>query len=133
MRKGILRFGKFNLVGLLGAVLQLLLFYLLIRAGHLSATIATVIAVEVAILHNYAWHERFTWRDREPLNLRQRMIRLCRFHAGNGLVSLTGNAALTYLFVEWLGVPSVISALAAIALCAPANFFLADRWVYAAG
>jgi dolichol-phosphate mannosyltransferase len=129
---GLRRFGKFNLVGLLGAVLQLLLFSLLIRAGHLSATMAAVIAVEIAIVHNYLWHERFTWRDREPLNLRQRMIRLWRFHAGNGMVSLTGNAALTYAFVEWLGVPTVISAVVAIALCAPANFWLADRWVYAA-
>ena len=127
----VLRFGKFNLVGLLGAVLQLMLFYLLMRAGHLSTSPATVIAVEIAVLHNYVWHERFTWRDRAPLNLRQRIVRLCRFHAGNGLVSLAGNTALTYIFVEWLALPAVISAVAAIALCTPANFLLADRWVYA--
>lgn len=128
--RGVLRFGKFNLVGLLGAILQLLLFYLMNQVGHLPAPTATVIAVEMAILHNYVWHERFTWRDREPINFRQRTLRLCRFHAGNGLVSLAGNAALIYAFVEWLRVPAVISAAAAIALCAPANFLLADRWVY---
>ena len=127
-----LRFGKFNLVGLIGAVLQLLLFYLLMKACHVSETGATFIAVEIVILHNFLWHERFTWRDREPLSLRQRTIRLFRFHAGNGLISLFGNALLTYLLVEWLSLPAMASAVAAITLCAPANYFVADRWVYSA-
>ncbi len=128
-----LRFGKFNLVGLIGAVLQLLLFYLLMKACHVSETGATFIAVEIVILHNFLWHERFTWRDREPVSLRQRAIRLFRFHAGNGLISLAGNTLLTYLFVEWLSFPGLPSAIAAIALCAPVNYLMADRWVYSAG
>ena len=82
------------------------------------------------MLHNFLWHERFTWGDREPLNFQQRMVRLFRFHAGNGLISLAGNAALTYALVEWLELPAMVSAAAAIVLCAPANFLLADRWVY---
>ena len=126
----ILRFGKFNLVGLLGAALQLAVFSLLVKNSHWPEAPAVLLAVEAAVLHNFLWHERFTWRDREAMNIRQRAVRLWRFHAGNGLLSLTGNAALTYVFVEWLGVPAIVSAAAAIALCAPANFLLADRWVY---
>ena len=125
------RFGKFNLVGLLGAALQVLLFYLLIRHFRLPEAAATMVAVELVVLHNFFWHERFTWRDRELAGLRERAARLWRFHAGNGLVSLAGNTFLTYTLVEWLGVPAVPAAITAIALCAPANFWLADRWVYA--
>jgi dolichol-phosphate mannosyltransferase len=131
--KGALRFGRFNLVGLFGAVLQLLLYFVLMKAGRASETTATLIAVEIVILHNFLWHERFTWRDREPVNLRQRTMRLCRFHAGNGVISLAGNTLLTYAFVEWLGIPALPSAIAAITLCAPANYIVADRWVYSAG
>lgn len=124
------RFGKFNLVGLLGAALQVLLFYLLIRHFRLPEAPATMVAVELVVLHNFFWHERFTWRDRGLRNLRRRALRLWRFHLGNGLVSLVGNAALTHVLVDWLQAPAVPSAVAAIALCAPANFLLADRWVY---
>lgn len=124
------RFGKFTLVGLLGGALQLFLLFLLTKSFHVLAVPATAIAVEIAVLHNFLWHERFTWRDRGFRSLRQRAIRLARFHAGNGLVSLLGNTALTYWFVARLDAPVLLSAMAAIALCSVTNFILADRWVY---
>jgi putative flippase GtrA len=86
--------------------------------------------VEVVLWHNFFWHERFTWRDRGFTGFRQRAIRLYRFHATNGLVSLAGNTLLIYGLVQLLKAPALPSTLAAIATCAPVNFFLADRWVY---
>ena len=124
------RFGRFNLVGLLGAAVQLALFYLLMGGCKLPETTATAIAVEIAVLHNFLWHERFTWPDRGRARPRQTVVRLLRFHAGNGLVSLAGNTLLTYALVTWLNFPALPSAVAAITFCAPANFLLADRWVY---
>ncbi len=126
-----LRFGRFNLVGLLGAALQLLLLWLLTECFHAPAAAATSLAVEIVVLHNFVWHERFTWRDRRPKSIGQTLGRLWRFHAGNGLISLFGNTVLTYFLVERLKTPILPSAIGAIALCSLVNFLLADRWVYA--
>ncbi len=125
------RFGKFNLVGSLGAALQLLLLYFMTKYFRMSAVSTTALAVEIAVLHNFLWHERFTWRDRRLKNIRQRARRLWRFHAGNGLISLLGNTLLTYCLVERLKAPILPSAVGAIALCSVANFLVADHWVYA--
>ncbi len=57
-------------------------------------------------------------------------LRLWRFHAGNGLVSLAGNAILMYCLVERLKAPILPAAIGAIVLCSLANFLIADRWVY---
>ena len=124
------RFGRFNLVGVLGAALQTLLYDLLVKGFRMPEVAAMPIAVEIVLLHNFFWHERCTWRDRGPIRPSKRAIRLWRFHAGNGLVSLAGNTLLTYYLVEQLKSPAVPSALAAIAFCAPVNFLIADRWVY---
>jgi putative flippase GtrA len=124
------RFGRFNSVGVLGAALQMLLFDLLMKGLHVPEVAATPIAVEIVVIHNFFWHERFTWRDRGPMGLRQRAIRLWRFHAGNGLISLAGNTVLTHCLVEQFKAPVLPSALASIAVCAPVNFLVADRWVY---
>ena len=124
------RLGKFNLVGLLGAALQLLLLYVLTKCFHISAIAATPMAVEIVVLHNFAWHERFTWRDRPLNSIRQRIARLWRFHVGNGLISVLGNTALAYCLVERLKAPVVPSAMGAIVICSLINFFVADRWVY---
>lgn len=124
------RLGKFSLVGLMGAVLQLFLLGLLTKFFHMSAVAATAVAVEIVLLHNFLWHERFTWRDRQLGSIRQRLIRLGRFHVGNGLVSLLGNTALTYYCVQRLKAPILLSAIAAIIFCSLTNFYLADRWIY---
>ncbi len=105
--------------------------YFLIRLAHFPAIPATAAAVEIVVLHNFLWHEKFTWRDRHPANPRQTFNRLWRFHLGNGLVSLAGNTALTYCLVERMKAPLLPSAIAAILVCSLTNFFLADRWVYA--
>jgi putative flippase GtrA len=118
------RLGKFNLVGLLGAALQLRLLYVLTKCFYMSAVAATPVAVEIVVLHSFAWHERFTWRDRRPTSVRQRTARLWRFHAGNGLTSLLGNTALAYFLVERLKAPALPSAMGAIGFCSLINFFV---------
>jgi putative flippase GtrA len=123
-----MRFGRFSLVGLLGAALQLILISALTKRVHLDPIVATPISVEIVILHNFLWHERFTWPDRRT---RHFATRLWRFQAGNGLVSLVGNTFLMHCFVDLLKAPPTLSAAAAIALCSIANFLIADRWVYA--
>jgi putative flippase GtrA len=125
------RFGKFNLVGLLGAALQMFLLWLLIKRFQVPALAATPVAVEIVVLHNLAWHELFTWRDRPAKNLRQKMVRLWRFHAANGLTSLLGNTAVIYGLVQWVHAPLVLSAIVAIVLCSLVNFLVADRWAFA--
>lgn len=124
------RFGRFNLIGALGAGLQIFLFYLLLKYFRAPEAVATPIAVEIVVLHNFFWHERFTWRDRRPRGLRQRVVRLWRFQVSNGLISLVGNTGLTYCLVQQLKSPALPAVVTAIAICAPVNFLLADRWVY---
>jgi len=124
------RFGKFSLLGILGAALQVALFDVLIRFSHLPATAAAPIAVELVVLNNFFCHERFTWGDRGLGGIRQRAVRLCRFQVTNGLLSVLGNMLLIHYLVQELKAPPLPSAVAAIAVCAPVNFLLADRWVY---
>ena len=124
------RIGRFSLVGFMGALLQLTLVFLLTTYFGVLSTAATLVAVEITILHNFMWHERFTWSNRGPKSSRQLALRLWRFHAGNGLVSLVGNTVLMYCLVERLKAPILPAAIGAIVLCSLANFLIADRWVF---
>lgn len=116
-----IRWLKFNAVGIAGAALQLTLVWMLTRSG-VHYLLATAIAVEAAILHNFFWHARWTWKDRRPS--------LLRFHLANGLTSMISNLVLMKLFTGVLGAGPVPSNLAAIGLTSFANFFLGDRWVF---
>jgi putative flippase GtrA len=122
------RFLKFNGVGLIGFTLQLGVLAVLVRLGvHYLA--ATALAVELAVLHNFAWHERWTWRDRSA-GAGGTAGRLWRFHAANGLISLAGNLLLMRLLVGLAGLPPVPANVLSVLLCAVVNFTASDRFVF---
>jgi putative flippase GtrA len=122
------RFWRFNAVGAAGLAVQLAVLALLVHAGiHYLA--ATAMAVEAAILHNFVWHERWTWADR-PADRRTRLTRLLRFHALNGGVSLAGNLVVMRILVGLLGLSPLPANLAAVSSCAVLNFLLSDRAVF---
>ena len=123
------RFIRFNVVGLLGFVLQLAVLWGLIRVGtHYLA--ATAIAVEAAILHNYLWHERWTWRERSATGW-SRLRRVAGFHLLNGSVSLVGNLVLMRVLVGAWHFPPIAANLLAVVACSLINFALSDRLVFA--
>jgi putative flippase GtrA len=61
------RWCKFNFVGGIGIGVQFAALFLLNSALHLNYLAATAIAVEAAVIHNFVWHEQFTWADRTML------------------------------------------------------------------
>jgi putative flippase GtrA len=123
-----LRWLKFNLVGGLGIGVQLGCLALLRHWMHYL--VATALAVEIAVLHNFVWHERFTWKDR-PGGGRERLMRLLRFHLGNGAVSILGNVGLMWLLVERLHMRHLLVANGiAIAICSFLNFALGEWFVF---
>jgi putative flippase GtrA len=124
------RFLRFNLVGVAGFVLQLAALGLLLHAG-MHYLVATALAVEAAVLHNFLWHERWTWRDR-PASGRERLGRLGRFHLLNGLVSLVGNLAIMRLLVGTFAMPAIPANLIAVLVCALVNYAGSDRVVFLA-
>ena len=58
---GFVRWLKFNAVGTIGIAVQLGALALLTSALRINYLLATGLAVEAAVLHNYLWHELFTW------------------------------------------------------------------------
>jgi putative flippase GtrA len=60
----LVRWSKFNLVGGIGITVQFAVLLLTKSVLHFNYLAATAIAVEAAVLHNFVWHERFTWADR---------------------------------------------------------------------
>lgn len=124
------RWGIFNLVGLLGFGVQLFALFLLKRLAGLDYRLATACAVEFAVLHNFFWHEHFTWADVVAHSRGGVWGRLLRFHVANGFISLLGNVAITWALVRWTGMPYLLANAASVAICSLLNFIVGDRVVF---
>jgi putative flippase GtrA len=123
---------KFNAVGAAGIGVQLGALALLHRGLGLGYLAATALAVETAVLHNFAWHERWTWRERTAAESgrRARLGRLARFHLSSGTVSIAANvASMRVLVGEWHA-QYLAANLLSIAAASLANFLLSELYVF---
>lgn len=129
-----IRWLKFNAVGALGVAVQLGLLALLTHGFGWDYLWATAVAVELTLLHNFAWHERYTWADRAQVAHRPRevLLRLLGFHLGNGAVSLVGNVLLMRWLAGALGMPPLLANMVSIAACSLVNFAIGERFIFRA-
>jgi len=123
------RWWRFNLVGILGMLVQLVALALINRLTRGHYLFASAAAIELALLHNFVWHLQYTWSDRRKHSAVS--AQLLRFHLSNGLVSLLGNLALMRILVAQAHLPVVAANSIAILCCSMVNFFLGDLWTFA--
>ena len=125
------RWLKFNLVGAIGIGVQLAFLFVFKTMLHLNYLLATALAVECAVVHNFVWHEHYTWADRRQ---RRRFLRrLVRFNLTTGAISIGGNLLLMRLFVGPLHLQYMLANLLTVATCSLANFWASDRVVFQPG
>ena len=105
-------------------VVQVLVLAGLKSGFELNYLLATAVAVEVAVLHNFLWHERFTWRDRRAWGAPGRLV---KFNLTTGTFSILGNLVLMKLLVGKVHFEYLPANLIAIAVCSMVNFLLSDQ------
>jgi len=154
--KALVRWCKFNLVGMMGIAVQFAVLLLMKSVLHLNYLAATAIAVETAVVHNFIWHEHFTWADRTKADRtgldrtkdrtkldrtklarrewgRRSLYRLLRFNLTTGAVSIFGSVALMKVMVGFGHTNYLLSNAIAIVLCSLANFLVSETWVFETG
>ena len=118
------RLSKFLLVGGTGALLNSLALLLLVQVVHLPLVPASALSVELSILHNFCWHDRWTF-GRTHLS----WSRFARFN----LVSLAGLVLTTgtmWLLNRHLGLYYLAANLLGITLATAWNFVVNSCWTW---
>ena len=124
------RRAAFGAVGAIGFGVQIAAVAWLTRVVGWADGPATAAAVALAVLHNFLWHECWTWRDRTAAR-RGVVPRFARFTMIVGTTSVVANVFLTTAYGAVFGVTAVTANTLAVASMAVVNFVLADRAVFA--
>lgn len=124
------RWVKFHMVGLAGMCVHLSTLSLFSKGFGMEPAVATALAVEMAVLHNFTWHERYTWRDRCSVHWTDVAGRLIRFNLTTGMISLLGTTAIVKYLVSAHHLPVLIANIIAIPCCSMLNFLASDLIVF---
>jgi putative flippase GtrA len=158
--KTFVRWLRFNFVGGMGILVQFVLLYFMKSVLHFDYLAATALAVEAAVVHNFFWHERYTWADRVEPSWRRStprpsgaaaqnllgglfaalkrcatqrsssFTRFLRFNLTTGGVSIVGNLVLMRVMVGVGHMNYLVANGIAIVLCSLANFLVSEEWVF---
>jgi len=122
--------GRFVIVGALGFVLQLGVFFVLSRLGCIWF-VSTIVAVESAIVHNFVWHRWWTWGHRIADGRRTPwFVDFLKFNTGTAFTSIAGNVAVMAAVLHTVAIDPMLANVIAVGVMSVANFLLADRWVF---
>lgn len=121
------RWLRFKAVGAAGFLLQMASLWLLGEQGGLPYLVAATLSLELAILHNFVLHARWTWPDRPSAVPRLRQ--LARFNALHSATAMLHLACMAVL-VETAGVSYLAANVVSVAACSLMNFCLAHTVVF---
>jgi dolichol-phosphate mannosyltransferase len=118
------RFIKFALVGVTGLLVNTAVLYLGHDIARLPLLVASIIAVETAIVNNFVWNNLWTF-SRRSFTLGQ----FLRFN----LVSLGGlvlSVALLYGLVQFFGLYYLVANVLAVGMTTGWNYLLNSLWTW---
>jgi len=124
MRERILKFQAVGAVGIAVQMTALAFFHGCLGWGVMAAT---AMAVEMAILHNFVWHVRWTWAQRHSSSLLQL---LWRYNLTYCLISITTNVAATCVLISTFHLHYLVANLLAICAGGAANFLAGEFLIF---
>ena len=120
----------FATVAAAGFLLQTATVLLLTRWTAIAPELATAAGVELAVLHNFLWHDRWTWRDRAN-GARSSLGRFIVYQLATGTTSIAGNVGIVSLAMRCLPIEATMANVLAVGAMSVANYVIADRLVFA--
>lgn len=118
------KFIKYGLIGLIGLILDMGLFYILHKLLGINYVLSNIVSSSTAILHNFILNSYFTFRVTD-----KKFQRFLSFY-GIALIGLVFSTLLLALFIDILGIDSMVSKLIAVFTIAIFQYFLNKKLTF---
>lgn len=122
------RFIKFGIVGTSGIAVNMGMLYVLTDLGGVPYFLASIVAIELAIMSNFSINHLWTWRDRSEHGTV--WGKLVRYHIGAGATGFLGNYLILVALTELVGLHYLVSNLIGIGVGTMFNYVINDLWTF---
>ena len=118
------------MVGISGLFVNSLVLWMITDGLNWPYQLGGLIAIQIAIINNYIWNRRFTWRDRLKTE------KFDRFWSAMGQFTLVSwfagsiNWVLLIALTELLHLHYMLSNLMAILVASVINYLANDQWTF---
>ena len=122
--KGIIRFVKYGIIGVLGLVVDMGVFYLMDKKLGINYVVCNITSSSLAVVHNFILNSYFTFKVTD-----NKLKRFTSFY----LIALAGMAVSTLLlavFIDGLKMDAMISKLVSIFIVALGQYYFNKKHTF---
>jgi len=123
------RFISFTFVGISGIIVNSAILYYAKEYLEVPISIASLLAIQIAILNNFFWNRRFTWVDRQMTGLKAIRTGLLRFTLVSWIAGGL-NWVILMILHHAVGLHYMVANLVAILVASILNYLLNDLWTF---
>ena len=126
------RITKFLIIGFSAAIINLVLMILFVEIFRFKTyflkNLANLLAIEISVIYNFGLQRLWTWKD-APKKQGKGLIKQ---FIGFNIAALTGISirAITFAFLELLGIFYLLNVAFGIGLVAAISFLLYDKLIF---
>ena len=131
-----LQFVRFGLVGLSSTVIAYGIFVVSLFLlqhfhvfPHYDYLVAQFISFALSVLWSFIWNNRFVFKEQEGES-RNLWRTLLKTYVSYSFTGLFLSSALSYLWVDVIGIPKLYAPIINLLFTVPLNFFINKFWAY---
>jgi dolichol-phosphate mannosyltransferase len=122
---------RYMVVSWIGMVVNTACLYLFKGVLRIPIIPASMMAIEIAIIHNFVWYRNWAWRDRREQKTQLPFFRqLLLYNVATGLVDLLVNVSILWLLYRFFGVYYLIANIIGMILGPFIKFWLNDKIIF---
>ncbi|MDR0303300.1 MAG: GtrA family protein [Chitinispirillales bacterium] len=125
-----LRFLKFAVVGSSGVVVNQTFLILAVKYLKIDYKIASLMAIETAIITNFILNYNWTWKDRKGKKVTDKLNAFVKFNISSFISAFFLNWITLIFLTEIIQIKFYISNLIGISVAACFNFLMSNFWAF---
>jgi dolichol-phosphate mannosyltransferase len=126
----LIRFIKFGIVGGSGILVNMGFLWFFTEIAGLYYLISSVLAIALAMINNFIWNDRWTWRDRGEPGIKAYLSRIIKFIVVSSIAAYIGNLGVLWILTHYFHVYYLISNLIGIAVGTALNYSVNNIWTF---
>lgn len=121
---------KFMLIAWLGAVVNTACLYFFKGVLGIRIIPASILAIEIAILHNFIWYRYWAWRDRREENYQPFWPQFLKYNLATGSVDFLVAVPTLWALSTFLKIHYLAANLLAMILPPIIKFYLNEKHIF---
>lgn len=128
LKKLIVQFIKFGIVGVSNTLISLAIYYILVYF-NCNYIVANTIGFIISVLNAYYWNNKYVFKSKEELGKRDKIKKLVKVYMSYG-VTFVLSTVLLYVMVDLMHISEYLAPILNLCVTVPINFVMNKLWAF---